>query len=277
MSDAGIAYLKVEVYYQVDGSSDPIGIFCNQKFSIGVNDVKVGGTKIPRNNWFTAYIPVEYLTDEVLRGQHSLIQTKFGTAGDWRFDNVQEVRLKGLEFITEADERTQFLDMSDSSVVDLFQKPSGTFGHVAENEGEQAYLSWQGTGDWQSLYLEPNTRTFNAETVYDYIAVELYYVSTDAGDIDVSGYFFKGVHTIGAGNNGADTGLQANTWITVYLPVDTFYSSNVAAGTGYLLQCTFNKSGNGHFPGISEVRIGSIFFTNTAGSADTDYVFTLNA
>ena len=69
----------------------------------------------------------------------------------------------------------------------------------------------------------------------------------------------------------------------MYLPVEEFYhgtadsTNSAAAGTGYLLQCSFNASGNGHFPGIFEVRIGNIFFTNTAGSAETDYVFTANA
>lgn len=272
LSDAGIAYLKVEVYYQVDGSSDLKGYFCNQNFIIGTDDVKVGGTKIPRNNWFTAYIPVEYLTDEVLRGQHSLIQTRFGTAGDWRFDNVQEVRLKGLEFITEADERTQFLDMSDSSVVNEFQTPNGTFEYVPAAEGEQAYLSWKGTDNWQSLYLESITRTFNAETVYDYIAVELYYVS-DSNTNGVSGYFLQ--QNAIYRNDREHAGLQANTWITVYLSLDMLYSSNAVAGTGFLLQCGFGQTNaSGHFPNISEVRIGGMFYTNTPGSGETDYVIT---
>lgn len=287
LQEQGYQYLKVQVYYQTDGATGNVtGWFCG-KVMFGTNDTAEGKLRmIPHDTWYTAYIPLSDLTDNILKGSADILQVGFaqgdGTGG--HFPKVQEVRLKGFVPVTQPDARTEFLDMSDDSVVDLFTKPSGTFEYVPAAESERAYLSWKGTGTWQSLYLDPNTRvTCNAETAYEYIAVELYYVSTDEGDIDVSGYFFRGNCLIGSGNNGADAGVKANEWGTVYLPVEEFYhgtansTNSAAAGTGYLLQCSFNASGNGHFPGISEVRIGNIFFTNTAGSAATDYVFTANA
>ena len=287
LQEQGYAYLKVQVYYQTDGATGNVtGWFCG-KAMFGTNDTAEGKLRmIPHDTWYTAYIPLSDLTDNILKGSADILQVGFaqgdGTGG--HFPKVQEVRLKGFVPVTQPDMRTEFLDMSDDSVVDLFTKPSGTFEYVPAAESERAYLSWKGTGTWQSLYFDPNTRvTCNAETAYEYIAVELYYVSTDEGDIDVSGYFFRGNCLIGSGNNGADAGVKANEWGTVYLPVEEFYhgtadsTDSTAAGKGYLLQCSFNASGNGHFPGISEVRIGGIFFTNTAGSAATDYVFTANA
>lgn len=285
LQEQGYAYLKVQVYYQTDGATGNVtGWFCG-KAMFGTNDTAEGKLRmIPHDTWYTAYIPLSDLTDNILKGSADILQVGFAQADGGHFPKVQEVRLKGFVPVTQPDARTEFLDMSDDSVVDLFTKPSGTFEYVPAAESERAYLSWKGTGTWQSLYLDPNTRvTCNAETAYEYIAVELYYVSTDEGDIDVSGYFFRGNCLIGSGNNGADAGVKANEWGTVYLPVEEFYhgtadsTNSAAAGTGYLLQCSFNASGNGHFPGISEVRIGGIFFTNTAGSAATDYVFTANA
>lgn len=285
LQEQGYQYLKVQVYYQTDGATGNVtGWFCG-KAMFGSNDTAEGKLRmIPHDTWYTAYIPVSDLTDDILKGSKDFLQVSFNQADGGHFPKVQEVRLKGFVPVTQPDARTEFLDMSDDSVVDLFTKPSGTFEYVPAAESERAYLSWKGTGTWQSLYLDPNTRvTCNAETAYEYIAVELYYVSTDEGDIDVSGYFFRGNCLIGSGNNGADAGVKANEWGTVYLPVEEFYhgtadsTNSAAAGTGYLLQCSFNASGNGHFPGISEVRIGNIFFTNTAGSAETDYVFTANA
>lgn len=287
LQEQGYAYLKVQVYYQTDGATGNVtGWFCG-KAMFGTNDTAEGKLRmIPHDTWYTAYIPLSDLTDNILKGSADILQVGFaqgdGTGG--HFPKVQEVRLKGFVPVTQPDTRTEFLDMSDDSVVDLFTKPSGTFEYVPAAESERAYLSWKGTGTWQSLYFDPNTRvTCNAETVYEYIAVELYYASTAGDDIDVSGYFFRGNCLIGSGNNGADAGVKANEWGTVYLPVEEFYhgtadsTDSTAAGKGYLLQCSFNASGNGHFPGISEVRIGGIFFTNTAGSAATDYVFTANA
>ena len=276
LQEQGYEYLKVQVYYQTDGATGNVtGWFCGKAMFGNTDTAENKLRQIPHDAWYTAYIPLSELTDRILAGSADFLQVGFdqgdGTSG--HFPNVQEVRLKGFVPVTEPDTSTQFLDMSDDSVVDLFTQPSGTFGYVAENEGEQAYLSWQGTDNWQSLYFDPNTRaTCNAETVYDYIAVELYYVS-DSNTNGVSGYFLQ--QNAIYRNDREHAGLQANTWITVYLSLDMFYSSNAAAGTGFLLQCGFGQTNaSGHFPNISEVRIGGMFYTNTPGSGETDYVIT---
>ena len=287
--DAGIAYLKVEVYYETAGSADPSGFFCNQKFQLGSTAVKTGADNIPRNSWYTVYIPVEYLTDAVLCGQGSLIQTKFGTAGDWRFDNVQEVRLKGFVPVTEEEiPDGMFVDMETlgaDSVADVFGVDNGTqLSYAPATEAERAYLSWTagestGAGAWCNLSVK-QLATYNAHDLYDYIAVELYYV----GDADktISWYFMAGGCTA---NTGSGDRLTTNEWITVYIPVEQYFgiyktstsSVSPAGGTGYFTECVFDSAGSSHYPNISEVRIGNIFFTNTAGSAATDYVFTANA
>ena len=63
--------------------------------------------------------------------------------------------------------------------------------------------------------------------------------------------------------------------MTGYLPIEKYFGTT-SGGSGYFMECMFDNAGHTHFPGISEVRIGNIFFTNTAGSSETDYVFTLN-
>lgn len=265
LQESSWQYLKVQVYYRTNKASGNVtGWFCGGKLKIGTIDNAEGKIRqIPHDTWYTVYIPLERLTDEMLKGSKDFLQAGFGLVDGGHFPLVQEVRLKGFVPVTAPDDETVFFDMSDPSVANKFTKPSGTFEYVAAAEEERAYLSWKGKETWQSLYLDPKTRAnCNAETVYKYVAVELYYVSTDPGEVDVSGYFLKGSYLVGSGNNGADIGIKANKWVTVYLPVDTFYSSNTAAGTGYLLQCSFNVSGNGHFPGITEVRIGNIYFTN---------------
>lgn len=274
LQEQGYQYLKVQVYYQTDGATGNVtGWFCG-KAMFGTNDTAEGKLRmIPHDTWYTAYIPVSDLTDDILKGSKDFLQVSFNQADGGHFPKVQEVRLKGFVPVTQPDARTEFLDMSDDSVVDLFTKPSGTFEYVPAAESERAYLSWKGTGPWQSLYFDPNTRaTCNAETVYDYIAVELYYVS-DSNTNGVSGYFLQ--QNAIYRNDREHAGLQANTWITVYLSLDMFYSSNAAAGTGFLLQCGFGQTNaSGHFPNISEVRIGGMFYTNTPGSGETDYVIT---
>lgn len=271
LQGSGYQYLKVQVYYRTDNATGNVtGWFCSGNLKIGTIDNEEGKLRqIPHDTWYTVYIPVETLTDDILASTKDFLQAGFGLADGGHFPKIQEVRLKGFEPVAVPDESTMFLDMSDPSVADKFTTPSGTFEYVAAAEQERAYMSWKGQGTWQSLYLNPNTRTTcNADTAYEYVAVELYYVSTDEGEIDVSGYFLHGQYTVGTGNNGADMGLKANEWITVYLSVETFYSSNAAAGTGYLLQCSFNASGNGHFPGITEVRLGNIYFTNDNGQTE---------
>ena len=263
---SGYKYLKVEVYYQTDGATGNVtGWFCAGGLKIGTIDNEAGKLRqIPHDTWYTVYIPTDKLNNNILAGTSDFLQVGFdqgdGTSG--HFPKVQEVRLKGFELVTDPQDTT-FIDLSDASAVDQFTKPSGTFNYIAATDTERAYLSWKGSGTWQSLYFNPSVRpNCNVETTYECIAVELYYVSTDPGETDVSGYFLHGKHLIGSGNNGADIGLETNEWVTVYLPVDVFYSSNAAAGTGYLLQCSFNQAGNGHFPGVTEVRIGNIYFTN---------------
>ena len=256
----------MEVYYQTDGATGNVtGWFCAGGLKIGTADNEPGKLRqIPHDTWYTVSIPTDTLSGNILAGISDFLQVGFGQ-GDGKsghFPKVQEVRLKGFELVTDPQDTT-FIDLSDASVANQFTKPSGTFNYVAATDTERAYLSWKGSGTWQSLYFNPSVRpNCNVETTYEYIAVELYYVSTDPGETDVSGYFLHGKHLIGSGNNGADIGLETNEWVTVYLPVDVFYSSNAAAGTGYLLQCSFNQAGNGHFPGVTEVRIGNIYFTN---------------
>ncbi len=279
LKNAGVAYLKLDVYYQTTGSADPTGFFCNQKFQIGSTSVKTGADNIPRNSWYTVYIPVEYLTDEVLRGQHSLIQTKFGTAGNWNFDNVQEVRLKGFVPVTENEiPDGMFVDMGSlgaDSVADVFGSDYGTqLSYVAATDSERAYLSWTAgentlTTNWCNLKVKP-LASFNAHDLYDYIAVELYYVGE--ADKTISWFFLDGGCTA---NTGSGNRLTTNEWITVYLPIEKYFGTP-SGGSGYFMECMFDNAGHAHFPGISEVRIGNIFFTNTAGSSETDYVFTLN-
>ena len=270
----GIKFVAMDVYYKTTAQStkDVVGWLCGQQFKVGETSET---QRIPCNAWYTIYIPIEYMTNNVLNGTSDLMQIIFEYNNN-RFNYIEAVYLKGFELVNDPRD-TSFIDLSDDSATNQFTKPSGTFNYIAATDTERAYLSWKGSGTWQNLYFNPSVRpNCNVETTYEYIAVELYYVSTDPGETDVSGYFLQGKHLIGSGNDGADIGLETNEWVTVYLPVDVFYSSNTAAGTGYLLQCSFNKTGNGHFPGISEVRIGNIFFTNTAGSSETDYVFTLN-
>ena len=261
---SGYQYLKVEVYYQTDGATGNVtGWFCAGGLKIGTIDNEAGKLRqIPHDTWYTVYIPTDTLSGNILAGTSDFLQAGFGLADGGHFPKVQEVRLKGFELVNDPRDTT-FIDLSDASAANQFTKPSGTFNYIAATDTERAYLSWKGSGTWQSLYFNPSVRpNCNVETTYEYIAVELYYVSTDPGETDVSGYFLHGKHLIGSGNNGADIGLETNEWVTVYLPIDVFYSSNAAAGTGYLLQCSFNQTGNGHFPGVTEVRIGNIYFTN---------------
>ena len=262
---SGYKYLKVEVYYQTDGATGNVtGWFCAGGLKIGTIDNEAGKLRqIPHDTWYTVYIPTDKLNNNILAGASDFLQAGFGLADGGHFPKVQEVRLKGFELVTDPQDTT-FIDLSGASAVDQFTtKPSDTFNYIAATDTERAYLSWKGLGTWQSLYFNPSVRpNCNVETTYEYIAVELYYVSGNSGETDVTGYFLHGKHLIGNGNNGADIGLETNEWVTVYLPVDVFYSSNAAAGTGYLLQCSFNQAGNGHFPGVTEVRIGNIFFTN---------------
>ena len=261
---SGYKYLKVEVYYQTDGATGNVtGWFCAGGLKIGTIDNEAGKLRqIPHDTWYTVYIPIDTLNNNILAGTSDFLQAGFGLADGGHFPKVQEVRLKGFELVTDPQDTT-FIDLSDASAANQFTKTSGTFDYVTATGTERAYLSWKGSGTWQSLYFNSSVRpNCNVETTYAYIAVELYYVSGNSGETDVTGYFLNGKHLIGNGNNGADIGLKANEWVTVYLPVDVFYSSNAAAGTGYLLQCSFNQAGSGHFPGISEVRIGNIYFTN---------------
>ena len=261
--------------------SPSLGWLCGGSFKVG--ETATTSTRIPRNTWYTIYIPAQYLTDNVLGGTTDLLQVIFEYANA-RFNYIEEVYLKGFVPVTEEKipATTTLVDGASASSVNCF-KPTPDSGEIyTEITSSDGYLSWKPIASaakktWQKIGLA-QLAPCNAADIYQYIAIKLYYVSGDSGEnLDASGYFFGDKCTFGTGNNGADVGLTVNQWVTVYLPVDTFYSSNAAGGSAYFLQCSFDQSGNGHFPGISEVRIGNIFFTNTAGSAATDYVFTANA
>ena len=283
LTERNIDYISVDVYYKTteQATADVVGWLCGGSFKVG--ETATTSTRIPRNTWYTIYIPAQYLTDNVLGGTTDLLQVIFEYANA-RFNYIKEVYLKGFVPVTEEKipATTTLVDGASASSVNCF-KPTPDSGEIyTEITSSDGYLSWKPIASaakktWQKIGLA-QLAPCNAADIYQYIAIKLYYVSGDSGEnLDASGYFFGDKCTFGTGNNGADVGLTVNQWVTVYLPVDTFYSSNAAGGSAYFLQCSFDQSGNGHFPGISEVRIGNIFFTNTAGSAATDYVFTANA
>ena len=283
LTERNIDYISVDVYYKTteQATADVVGWLCGGSFKVG--ETATTSTRIPRNTWYTIYIPAQYLTDNVLGGTTDLLQVIFEYANA-RFNYIEEVYLKGFVPVTEEKipATTTLVDGASASSVNCF-KPTPDSGEIyTEVTSSDGYLSWKPIASaakktWQKIGLA-QLAPCNAADIYQYIAIKLYYVSGDSGEnLDASGYFFGDKCTFGTGNNGADVGLTVNQWVTVYLPVDTFYSSNAAGGSAYFLQCSFDQSGNGHFPGISEVRIGNIFFTNTAGSAETDYVFTANA
>lgn len=283
LTERNIDYISVDVYYKTteQATADVVGWLCGGFFKVG--ETATTSTRIPRNTWYTIYIPAQYLTDKVLGGTTDLLQVIFEYANA-RFNYIKEVYLKGFVPVTEEKipATTTLVDGASASSVNCF-KPTPDSGEIyTEITSSDGYLSWKPIASaakktWQKIGLA-QLAPCNAADIYQYIAIKLYYVSGDSGEnLDASGYFFGDKCTFGTGNNGADVGLTVNQWVTVYLPVDTFYSSNAAGGSAYFLQCSFDQSGNGHFPGISEVRIGNIFFTNTAGSAATDYVFTANA
>ena len=283
LTERNIDYISVDVYYKTteQATADVVGWLCGGSFKVG--ETATTSTRIPRNTWYTIYIPAQYLTDNVLGGTTDLLQVIFEYANA-RFNYIEEVYLKGFVPVTEEKipATTTLVDGASASSVNCF-KPTPDSGEIyTEITSSDGYLSWKPIASaakktWQKIGLA-QLAPCNAADIYQYIAIKLYYVSGDSGEnLDASGYFFGDKCTFGTGNNGADVGLTVNQWVTVYLPVDTFYSSNAAGGSAYFLQCSFDQSGNGHFPGISEVRIGNIFFTNTAGSAATDYVFTANA
>lgn len=283
LTERNIDYISVDVYYKTtkQATADVVGWLCGGLFKVG--ETATTSTRIPRNTWYTIYIPAQYLTDNVLGGTTDLLQVIFEYANA-RFNYIEEVYLKGFVPVTEEKipATTTLVDGASASSVNCF-KPTPDSGEIyTEITSSDGYLSWKPIASaakktWQKIGLA-QLAPCNAADIYQYIAIKLYYVSGDSGEnLDASGYFFGDKCTFGTGNNGADVGLTVNQWVTVYLPVDTFYLSNAAGGSAYFLQCSFDQSGNGHFPGISEVRIGNIFFTNTAGSAATDYVFTANA
>lgn len=283
LTERNIDYISVDVYYKTteQATADVVGWLCGGSFKVG--ETATTSTRIPRNTWYTIYIPAQYLTDNVLGGTTDLLQVIFEYANA-RFNYIEEVYLKGFVPVTEEKipATTTLVDGASASSVNCF-KPTPDSGEIyTEITSSDGYLSWKPIASaakktWQKIGLA-QLAPCNAADIYQYIAIKLYYVSGDSGEnLDASGYFFGDKCTFGTGNNGADVGLTVNQWVTVYLPVDIFYSSNAAGGSAYFLQCSFDQSGNGHFPGISEVRIGNIFFTNTAGSAATDYVFTANA
>lgn len=283
LTERNIDYISVDVYYKTtkQATADVVGWLCGGSFKVG--ETATTSTRIPRNTWYTIYIPAQYLTDNVLGGTIDLLQVIFEYANA-RFNYIEEVYLKGFVPVTEEKipATTTLVDGASASSVNCF-KPTPDSGEIyTEITSSDGYLSWKPIASaakktWQKIGLA-QLAPCNAADIYQYIAIKLYYVSGDSGEnLDASGYFFGDKCTFGTGNNGADVGLTVNQWVTVYLPVDIFYSSNAAGGSAYFLQCSFDQSGNGHFPGISEVRIGNIFFTNTAGSAATDYVFTANA
>lgn len=264
----GIYYVAVEVYYKTtdQATADVVGWLCDGKFKVGETSAN---ERIPRNTWYTIYIPTEYLTDSVLNGSKDLLQVIF-EYGNSRFNYIEEVYMKGFKPVTQAeiDETYTFYDPSAETTDGIAIE--GTSGEVSiVPETEKPYLSWKGTEPWDKLAISDRAPAFNAFTTYQYVAVEVYYVAEDSSKV-VSGYFAGAQYLIGTASTSDDIGLAVNQWITVYIPIDTFYTngavSGALGGSNYLISCGFTNGT--HFPGITEVRLGNIYFTNDNGQTE---------
>ena len=274
LQDQGVAYLKVEVYYQTNGTRGITGYFCaNGTFKVGSDQDDDKNLQIPRNQWYTVYIPISYMTDAILGQDTDFMRVRFNLSGNGNFDNVQEVRLKGFVPVTEAEvEETYsyFAPAEGETTEGIVTKDNkGSVSLVTtELQGETApYLSWKGnTQDgWDQLVIGSRYPDHNAFELYDYVAVEVKYVTADEAPTIISGYFAGGQCTIGTTNTSDQDGIESMRWVTVYMPIEQFYMtggvSGVLEGGNYLISCGFTGTG-AHFPQVEEVRIGKIYFTN---------------
>ena len=261
---SGYKYLKVEVYYQTDGATGNVtGWFCAGGLKIGTIDNQAGKLRqIPHDTWYTVYIPTDKLNNNILAGTSNFLQAGFGLADGGHFPKVQEVRLKGFELVKEAETTITFYDPAQDGTDNVKVEQDGGKLSVATDETGKAYLSWVGVGGWDKLVIANHYPNYNAFDVYEYVAVEVFYNAPNSTKV-VSGYFAGADYTIGSNNTADDIGLAVNQWVTVYIPIDTFYSSGAVKGNAvgdYLISCGFTNGG--HFPGVTEVRIGNIYFTN---------------
>ena len=261
---SGYKYLKMEVYYQTDGATGNVtGWFCAGGLKIGTIDNEAGKLRqIPHDTWYTVYIPTDKLNNNILAGTSDFLQAGFGLADAGHFPKVQEVRLKGFELVKEAETTITFYDPAQDGTDNVKVEQAGGKLSVATDETGKAYLSWVGVGGWDKLVIANHYPNYNAFDVYEYVAVEVFYNAPNSTKV-VSGYFAGADYTIGSNNTADDIGLAVNQWVTVYIPIDTFYSSGAVKGNAvgdYLISCGFTNGG--HFPGVTEVRIGNIYFTN---------------
>ena len=243
---SGYQYLKVEVYYQTDGASGNVtGWFCAGGLKIGTIDTEAGKLRqIPHDTWYTVYIPTDKLNNNILAGTSDFLQAGFGLADGGHFPKVQEVRLKGFELVKEAETTITFYDPAQDGTDDVKVEQAGGKLSVTTDETGKTYLNWVGVGGWDKLVIVNHYPNYNAFDVYEYVAVEVFYNAPNSTKVD-------------------DIGLEVNQWVTVYIPIDTFYSSGAVNGNAvgdYLISCGFTNGG--HFPGVTEVRIGNIYFTN---------------
>ena len=256
----GIKFVAMDVYYKTTAQStkDVVGWLCGQQFKVGETSET---QRIPRNAWYTIYIPIEYMTNNVLKGTSDLMQIIFEYNNN-RFNYIEAVYLKGFELVKEAETTITFYDPAQDGTNNVKVEQAGGKLSVATDETGKAYLSWVGVGGWDKLVIANHYPNYNAFDVYEYVAVEVFYNAPNSTKV-VSGYFAGADYTIGSNNTADDIGLAVNQWVTVYIPIDTFYSSGAVKGNAvgdYLISCGFTNGG--HFPGVTEVRIGNIYFTN---------------
>ncbi len=256
----GIKFVAMDVYYKTTAQStkDVVGWLCGQQFKVGETSET---QRIPCNAWYTIYIPIEYMTNNVLNGTSDLMQIIFEYNNN-RFNYIEAVYLKGFELVKEAETTITFYDPAQDGTDNVKVEQDGGKLSVATDETGKAYLSWVGVGGWDKLVIANHYPNYNAFDVYEYVAVEVFYNAPNSTKV-VSGYFAGADYTIGSNNTADDIGLAVNQWVTVYIPIDTFYSSGAVKGNAvgdYLISCGFTNGG--HFPGVTEVRIGNIYFTN---------------
>ena len=256
----GIKFVAMDVYYKTTAQStkDVVGWLCGQQFKVGETSET---QRIPCNAWYTIYIPIEYMTNNVLNGTSDLMQIIFEYNNN-RFNYIEAVYLKGFELVKEAETTITFYDPAQDGTDNVKVEQAGGKLSVATDETGKAYLSWVGVGGWDKLVIANHYPNYNAFDVYEYVAVEVFYNAPNSTKV-VSGYFAGADYTIGSNNTADDIGLAVNQWVTVYIPIDTFYSSGAVKGNAvgdYLISCGFTNGG--HFPGVTEVRIGNIYFTN---------------
>ncbi|PWM52880.1 MAG: hypothetical protein DBX60_03650 [Bacillota bacterium] len=256
----GIKFVAMDVYYKTTDQStkDVVGWLCGQQFKVGETSET---QRIPCNAWYTIYIPIEYMTNNVLNGTSDLMQIIFEYNNN-RFNYIEAVYLKGFELVKEAETTITFYDPAQDGTDDVKVEQAGGKLSVATDETGKTCLSWVGVGGWDKLVIANHYPNCNAFDVYEYVAVEVFYNAPNSTKV-VSGYFAGADYTIGSENTTDDIGLAVNQWVTVYIPIDTFYSSGAVKGNAvgdYLISCGFTNGG--HFPGVTEVRIGNIYFTN---------------